>query len=324
MNDITLSIVIPTKNRGSFLRETLECILRDLEEEIEIVIVDGGSTDGTDSVVMEFKSQYEFINYIRIIDLLGFDAELDLGVTSSKGHYVWVFSDDDIIQGRDINHIVRHLNSSLDIELLLVNSCIWNKDLRINLQSKFVSKPDMTSNNMNLLFDNFIDYLSFIGGCIIKKEKWITVEVSKYFGTLFVHVGVIFSHKSLNWQWLERPIVKIRYGNASWSAKAQEIWLKKWPNLLMSFETVSQILRDKKVKISSFSAFKKLVFFKAVNCYNPQVLGTVDQVKNQSMYRVIVYIVNMLPKLMCYQMAYLFASLTNKSIMIADLKSARK
>ena len=46
-----LSICIATLNRGNFIGETLDSILSQITPEIEIVIIDGASTDNTEEVI---------------------------------------------------------------------------------------------------------------------------------------------------------------------------------------------------------------------------------------------------------------------------------
>jgi hypothetical protein len=83
-------------------------------------------------------------------------------------------------------------------------------------------------------------YLSFIGCVVIKRALWLERDKDRYFGSLFIHVGVIFQRpmpeKILI---LADPLISIRYGNAKWQPQQFEIWMLKWPALLWSFDTVS-------------------------------------------------------------------------------------
>ena len=303
------------------MKETLVNILEGLVEKVEILIVDGNSSDDTEVMVQEFSKRYSFIKYLKILEPLGFDAELSLGVHASLGKFSWIFSDDDLVLGKDVNFVTKFLDSNNDIELLLVNASIWNQDFKVKLQDQFVSKSSMNSNSVDILFEHFIDYLSFLGGCVIRKENWVNSDSSKYFGTLFVHVGIIFSHKSLNWFWLEDPIVSIRYGNASWTSKSQKIWLEMWPQLLDSFDTVSKSVKKRKVKISGITLLKKLIFFKAINLYNSEIKLSSNQLDNVFILKFVVFLANTSPKWVCYYFSLYYAYFTNKKTLIFDLKS---
>jgi len=51
------SVVIPTHNRASLLRECLESVAAQTYRPLEIIIADDGSTDDTESVVASFREQ---------------------------------------------------------------------------------------------------------------------------------------------------------------------------------------------------------------------------------------------------------------------------
>ncbi|BFG70366.1 hypothetical protein KACHI17_12470 [Sediminibacterium sp. KACHI17] len=299
-------------------------MLGGLEYNVEIVIVDGMSSDNTKEIVMDLKSNYLKMNYIQMTKAEGFDKELDLGVVSSKGTFVWVFSDDDIITGKNINEVVKVLQSDNKLDLLLVNAAIWDKELNTCLKNTFIEHPECESTDVDELFEKFVDYMSFIGGCILRKEYWLNADATRYFGTLFVHVGIIFSSNEVRWKWINEPMIKIRYGNASWSSKAQNIWMRKWPDLLMSFDSVSLPIRRNKVSFGAISIFKKLVFFKAINCYDENMDLDIEYIKNKVFAKVLMRLVTIMPQRFCFILSYVSASLQNKETMLYDLKISSK
>ena len=317
-----LSIVIPTKNRDMFLKETLLNIYNGLNAKVEVVIVDGMSTDNTKLIVQEFLCMQTNLRYIEMQSAEGFDKELDIGVTSAKGKFCWVFSDDDIICGREINKIISFLEMNENLDLLLLNSSIWNKDLDQVISSKFLNHLDAMGSGVDQLFDKFIDYLSFFGGCIIRKDYWVKADPSRYYGSLFVHIGVIFSSKTVKWAWLTKPIVKIRYGNASWSLRSQEIWLKLWPELIFNLEHVPFENRIRKVSLTSFSLFKKLIFFKALNRFDKILIKKITLTENKKFHSSIIQLVDLFPRFVCVGISYSYARIYNKSLMLYDLKNS--
>lgn len=63
--NIRLSFCIPTLNRGAFIGETLESIVSQATDEVEIVIVDGGSRDNTQEVVCQYQQRFPRLRYVR-------------------------------------------------------------------------------------------------------------------------------------------------------------------------------------------------------------------------------------------------------------------
>jgi len=66
-----LTLCITTLNRINLLRETLDSIIIQNNNEIEVVITDGGSIDDTRSVLQEYANKYGYINFINTNKKLG-------------------------------------------------------------------------------------------------------------------------------------------------------------------------------------------------------------------------------------------------------------
>ncbi|MGK0235015.1 MAG: glycosyltransferase involved in cell wall biosynthesis, partial [Psychroserpens sp.] len=62
-NDIQISVVIPVYNAIEHIVDTIESVINQTEENINIIVIDDGSTDETPSKLIEYK---ESINNIRI------------------------------------------------------------------------------------------------------------------------------------------------------------------------------------------------------------------------------------------------------------------
>lgn len=233
-----LSICIATYNRGKYIVETLDSLMLQSTDGIEIIVVDGNSTDNTESVIRPYTLKYSNFYYYREPQNSGVDQDYDKAVSYSNGKYCWLMTDDDILIDNSISKILQL--ASKDYELIILNSEIWNKDFSKNLQTRMLNldtdkiyHPDDENNFLK----NTATCLSFIGSVVIKKQVWMNRDRKTYFGTLFIHVGVIFQ-KTLegNVYVLATPILKVRYGNGMWTPRSFEIWYFKWPQLIWSFE----------------------------------------------------------------------------------------
>lgn len=92
--EILFSFVVPTFNRGSQILKTVHSIMGGGLNEIEIVIVDDGSTDNTEEVVKSLSDQR--INYYKIKNSER-GAARNYGLARSHGLYVIFFDSDDIL-----------------------------------------------------------------------------------------------------------------------------------------------------------------------------------------------------------------------------------
>lgn len=90
------SVVVPTFNRKSLLRQTLASLLMQEYSDYEIVVVDDGSTDGTHEMLSnEFRSVQCLAQ-----DRCGPAAARNRGIQQSHGE-VLAFTDDDCVVPRD-------------------------------------------------------------------------------------------------------------------------------------------------------------------------------------------------------------------------------
>ena len=90
----TVSIVIPTYNRENFLPRAVESVLSQTYDDIEIIVVDDGSTDGTPEV-MEKYAENENVRYVRKEENAGANVARNDGVRKSEGEYVMFLDSDD-------------------------------------------------------------------------------------------------------------------------------------------------------------------------------------------------------------------------------------
>jgi glycosyltransferase involved in cell wall biosynthesis len=87
-----VSVVIPTYNSAAFLREAIQSVLGQTYDDFEIVVVDDGSTDNTESVVHSFGDQVCYMKQQN----QGAGAARNHGIKRSRGKYVAFLDADDL------------------------------------------------------------------------------------------------------------------------------------------------------------------------------------------------------------------------------------
>jgi abequosyltransferase len=231
-----LSICIATYNRGAFIGSTLESLVDQANEQVEIVVLDGGSTDNTEEVVRQYQQRLLRLRYFRQATKMGLDHDFAEAVRLAEGEYCWLFSDDDVFKPGAIQTVLDTIERQY--ALIIANAEIRNVDLSKVLESRrlpFLADRTYKPGESDRLLADCGKYLSFIGCVIIKNQVWNAREKEKYFGSYFVHVGVIFqSPLPQDVLVIADPLISIRYGNAMWFSKYFEIWMFKWPGVIWS------------------------------------------------------------------------------------------
>lgn len=269
MNNLKLSICIATLNRANFLADTLESIICQATDEVEIIILDGASTDNTREVVRRYQERFSRLRYFRQNTNMGVDHDFAEAVRLAQGEYCWLFSDDDLMKPGAITAALGGIKSQF--ALIIINAEVRNADLsavlepqRLSLEANRIYEPDET----HCLLADVGNYLTFIGCVIIKRELWNERDKEKYYGSFFIHVGVIFQNplpeKTLV---VATPLISIRYGNALWLDKYFEVWMFKWPNLIWSFEQYPAEIRLRICRKEPWRRIRTLLLHRAKGTY---------------------------------------------------------
>jgi abequosyltransferase len=268
MSPVQLSICIATLNRASFLGETLESIISQATEEVEVVVVDGASTDNTQQVVEEAATRFKRLRYERLAKKGGVDQDYCRAAELASGKFIWLFTDDDLLKPGAIAAVLEATHR--DYSLIIVNAEVRSKDLtlclqplRVQLSEDRVYSPERPDRD-HLLADTGV-YLSFIGGVVINRELWLQREKPKYFGTEFIHLGVIFqSPLPGKAMMMAFPWIVIRYGNAQWVSRSFRIGMLNWPNLVWSFHDFASWAKYKVAPSEPWSSYPELLFQRAL------------------------------------------------------------
>ena len=91
-NSPKVSIVLPTYNGARYLKQSIDSCLNQSHKNIELVIVDDGSTDNTTEIIKSYKDSR--IKYVRHKKNSGLPNALNTGFAHTTGEYVTWTSDD--------------------------------------------------------------------------------------------------------------------------------------------------------------------------------------------------------------------------------------
>src|SRR3981189_279901 len=92
-----LTVVIPHFNQKDFLPRAVASVLSGETREIEIIIVDDGSTDGSEPTLATLEAVNPLITVIRSKTNQGVAAAMNTGLAAARGRYVSFLGADDFV-----------------------------------------------------------------------------------------------------------------------------------------------------------------------------------------------------------------------------------
>ena len=114
-----VSVIIPAYNAENYIREAIYSVLHQTYADLEIIVVNDGSTDRTEALVKELED-----SRLTIITTnnQGQSAANNLGFSRSSGDFVKFFDADDILSP---DHIQRQINRLLNNPDSVASSEVW-------------------------------------------------------------------------------------------------------------------------------------------------------------------------------------------------------
>lgn len=96
-----VSVIVPVYNGEAYLEKCIESLENQTYENLEIIIVNDGSTDGTGAVCVRLKKRFDNIHVISTEDA-GVSAARNAGIRAAKGTYITFVDADDRLRPRAV------------------------------------------------------------------------------------------------------------------------------------------------------------------------------------------------------------------------------
>ena len=227
---IKLSMCIPTYNRARYLAETLDNVIAQATDDVEIVVSDNASPDDTAAVVQARQEKFLRLTYFRQPQNLGADRNYLQSVASAQGEWCWLLGDDDLLEPGAIACVLDYLNGPrpLDFVLLLVTAYDARMQTVLERSADVLGvTEDIYATDVPAFFTRFFQE-SYLSIFVVRREKWNLVDAEKYVGTGLTYLGITYEYLDVNSPVLliARPLVKYRSMNISWTASTLEIVLR--------------------------------------------------------------------------------------------------
>ena len=112
-----LSVIVPTFNGADYLRQALASVAAENDPDIELLVVDDGSTDGTDAIVDEFAGRLALRRWERRIG--NWVANTNFALGQASGDWVSFLHQDDFWLPGRLDALREQLAATPDADLVL-------------------------------------------------------------------------------------------------------------------------------------------------------------------------------------------------------------
>jgi GT2 family glycosyltransferase len=139
-----VSVVIITLNRFDKLKNCIQSVIDNNFQDIELIIIDNGSTDGTKEYLENLE--YSHLNVILNTENLGLAKARNQGILVSKGKFILIVDDDNVISKDMIKNILELFNKDPKVGFVSPKTYykdypnkIWFYGAKINLYTSKVN-----------------------------------------------------------------------------------------------------------------------------------------------------------------------------------------
>lgn len=134
MDDL-ISVIVPVYNVETYLTDCLESIISQTYRNLEIILVDDGSTDDSHSILQKYADKDNRIKLIRI-DNCGQSKARNLGLNIATGKYILFVDSDDVIGKNHVNSMYIAVKET-KADIVICRLTKSNQELNNSIESDY-------------------------------------------------------------------------------------------------------------------------------------------------------------------------------------------
>ena len=189
IKNIKVSIVLPVYNGEKYLKEAIDSCLNQTYKNIQLIIVNDGSTDNSEEIINSYKDKR--IIYIKNDNNQNLPAALNIGFSNADGDFLTWTSHDNIYSQEAIETLLSYATKN-KCDFVYADYYIFENENLNNLKLKDLSKTNIKNGD-------------FIGPCFLYSKK-VKEMIGNYDEALFtaedydywLRISKIFSFNHIN------------------------------------------------------------------------------------------------------------------------------
>ncbi len=201
-----ISVIIPTYNRGEFIKKTINSVLNQTFKNFELIIVDDGSTDNTKEIIEEFIKKDDRVKYFYQKNSGSPSEPRNLGIEKAQGEYIAFLDSDDEWLSEKLEKQLAHFKSLKD-EYAVVGcyAYVIEDDKKL-----YIEKRLNTNNIEDFLLKS--DTFFYSSSSVFLKKELLNKFSIKYDSDLKIVEDLDFyisiAKKHINFSFVKEPLFK--------------------------------------------------------------------------------------------------------------------
>lgn len=181
-----VSVVIPVYNVKPYVERCVQSVLRQTYKDIEIILVDDGSTDGSGEICDRFAEDDKRISVVHQ-ENQGLSGARNSGIRMAKGEYIIFLDSDDLwLRDNGLEELVKEAGNKHPDVVVFKHIDIWNSNSHVRSEDYDI---DFLNNNTDA--HAIFSYLVFsqelrISACFVLVRRQFLID-----NDLFFSIGII-------------------------------------------------------------------------------------------------------------------------------------
>ena len=279
-----VSVIMPVYNVEEYLEEALLSVFNQSYENIEIVLINDGSTDASLSIAKKLKEKSEFQFRIHSQANGGLSNTRNNGLKLAKGEYIYFFDSDDLIEKEMIKNLVNNMEKyQSDVIRFNAESFFDQNYTKENYSETLYSSQELNENYVYSINDFFkVQDIIPSSVCIYFFKANLLKDNNLHFLEGIIHEDELFTPIALSHanrlMFVNEPYFKRRYRNNSIMTRAKS----SRQHAIGYFTVVKELNRY--VSENNLDKEVKEYFSKTINRLGSMIFGSSKLTLKENMY----------------------------------------
>src|SRR5690625_4328421 len=107
----TISVIMHVYNTDEFLEQSIQCVLDQSYQDLELILINDNSNDGSQKIIEHFAKQDKRIHAYYFDDRRGVGKARNFGVEQATGNYLYFLDSDDYLAKNTLELLIRNIKN---------------------------------------------------------------------------------------------------------------------------------------------------------------------------------------------------------------------